>query len=106
MDTTIILVDDETRILHTFARTLRLGGYTVITAESEQEGVALYHQEQPDIVLLDLHMPGMSGLEALQTIREHDPEANVILCTTHGDKDAVIEALRAGASDFLPKPID
>jgi PAS domain S-box-containing protein len=66
----------------------------------------LYHQEQPDIVLLDLRMPGMDGLEVLQAIREDDPEANVILCTAHGDKEAVIEAMRAGASDFLPKPID
>jgi PAS domain S-box-containing protein len=106
VDTKILLVDDEERILQTFARTLRLGGYTVITAASGQEGVALYHQEQPDIVLLDLRMPGMSGLEVLQIIRDHDPEANVILCTAHGDKEAVIEALRAGASDFLPKPID
>jgi PAS domain S-box-containing protein len=106
MDTKILLVDDEERILQTFARTLKLGGYTVITAASGSEGLALYHQEQPDIVLLDLRMPGMSGLEVLQVIREHDPEANVILCTAHGDKEAVIEALRAGASDFLPKPID
>jgi PAS domain S-box-containing protein len=106
VDTKILLVDDETRILQTFARTLRLGGYTVITAASGQEGLALYHQEQPDIVLLDLRMPGMDGLEVLQAIREDDLEANVILCTAHGDKEAVIEALRAGASDFLPKPID
>ena len=106
MEAKILLIDDETRILQTFARTLRLEGYTVITAEDGEQGLALYHQEQPDIVMLDLRMPGMSGLEVLQAIRERDPEANVILFTAHGDKDAVIEALRAGASDFLSKPVD
>jgi PAS domain S-box-containing protein len=106
VDTKILLVDDEARILHTFARTLRMAGYTVITAASGQEGMELYWQEAPDIVMLDLRMPGMDGLAALQAIRQHDPEANVILCTAHGDKDQVIAALRAGASDFLPKPID
>jgi CheY-like chemotaxis protein len=96
MNTKILLVDDEERILQTFARTLRLGGYSVITAEDGEEGLALYRQEQPDVILLDLRMPGMSGLEVLQAIREDDPEANVILCTAHGDKEAVIAALRAG----------
>ena len=106
MNTTILLIDDDERILHTFARTLKLAGYTVFTAENGEEGMALYHQEAPDIILLDLRMPGMNGLEILQAIRAHDPEANVVLATGHGDKDAVIEALRAGASDFLSKPID
>jgi PAS domain S-box-containing protein len=106
VETKILLIDDEVRILHTFARTLRLAGYTVITAAGGQEGLAFYHQEEPDVVLLDLRMPGIGGLEVLQAIRKQDPEANVILCTAHGDKDAVIDALRAGASDFLPKPID
>ena len=106
MTTEILLIDDEVRILQTFSRTLKLAGYTVFTAESGEEGLSLYHREQPDVVLLDLRMPGLDGLTVLQRIRQHDPEANVILCTGHGDKDAVIRALRAGASDFLPKPVD
>jgi PAS domain S-box-containing protein len=106
MDTKILLVDDEPRILRTFARSLRLAGYTVVTAKSGKEGLALYFEERPDITLLDLRMPDVDGLTVLQSIRDHDPEANVILCTGHGDQEAVITALRAGASDFLPKPID
>jgi PAS domain S-box-containing protein len=106
VNTKVLLVDDDARILHTFARTLKLAGYSVVTAECGVEGLALYHRERPDIVLLDLKMPGMDGLAVLQAMREHDPEANVILTTGHGDKDAVIDALRAGASDFLSKPID
>ena len=106
MDTTILLIDDDIRILETFARTLRLADYTVFTAENGSQGLDLYYQKNPDIILLDLRMPGMDGLEVLQAMRAQDPEANVILVTGHGDKDAVIEALRAGASDFLSKPID
>ncbi|MBN1177917.1 MAG: PAS domain S-box protein, partial [Anaerolineae bacterium] len=96
----------DARVLQTFARTLRLAGYVVHTAEGGEDGLALYHYEQPDIVMLDLRMPGLDGLTTLQAIRAHDPEANVILVTGHGEKDDVIAALRAGASDFLPKPID
>ncbi len=106
MKTRILLIDDDKRILETFSRTLKLAGYTVLTAQDGEKGLAVYHQEQPDMIILDLRMPGMDGLTILQAIRQHDPEANVILATGHGDKDAVIEALRAGASDFLAKPID
>jgi PAS domain S-box-containing protein len=106
VDTKILLIDDDTRVLDTFARTLRLAGYTVITAGNGEKGLKLYRQERPDIVLLDLWMPDVDGLAALHAMREQDPEANVILITGHGDKEAVIDALRAGASDFLPKPID
>ena len=106
MDTKILLIDDEARIRQTFARNLKRAGYGVITAEDGPSGLIQYRREQPDIVLLDLRMPGMDGLAVLQAMREQDPEANVILCTAHGEKDAVIDALRAGASDFLPKPVD
>ncbi|MBN1179527.1 MAG: PAS domain S-box protein [Anaerolineae bacterium] len=105
MDTTILLIDDDTRILETFSRVLKLAGYTVFAAENGEQGLALYYQENPDVVLLDVRMPGMGGLEALEIIRAHDPEANVILCTGHTDHDDVLEALRAGATDLLPKPV-
>ncbi len=106
METKILLIDDEARIRRTFARNLRMAGYTVLTAEHGAAGIAQYAEVGPDLVLLDLRMPDMDGLAVLQTIRERDPEANVILISGHGEKDAVIAALRSGASDFLPKPID
>jgi PAS domain S-box-containing protein len=105
MEATILLIDDDMRILETFARTLRLAGYNVLTAGGGDKGLALYHQEAPDVILLDLQMPGTDGLEVLRAIRQDDPEANVILFTGYNDQDAVIAALRAGASDLLSKPI-
>ncbi len=106
METTILLIDDDVRILETFSRALKLAGCAVLTAEDGEKGLAVYRQEQPDLIMLDLRMPGMDGIDVLRAIRQHDPEANVILTTGHGDRDAVIEALRAGASDVLSKPID
>ncbi len=106
MPISILIIDDEPRVLRAFARNLRLGGYTVFTANSGAEGVELYHQEQPEIVITDLRMPEMTGQDVLQAIRAHDPEANVILVSGHGDQDEILEAMRAGASDFLPKPVD
>ena len=106
MPISILIIDDEPRVLRAFARNVRLGGYTVFTADSSAEGLALYHQELPEIVITDLRMPEMTGQDVLQAIRAHDPEANVILTSGHGDQDAILEAMRAGASDFLPKPVD
>ncbi|MFP4394045.1 MAG: PAS domain S-box protein [Anaerolineales bacterium] len=106
MSLKILIVDDDERVLKTFARNLKMAGHTVLTASRGAQALKVYHEEQPDIVTLDMRMPGMDGFSTLQEIRRHDPEAEVILTTGHGDKEMVIEALRAGASDFIPKPID
>ena len=106
MPISILIIDDEPYVLRAFARNICLGGYRVFTADSGAEGLALYHQELPEIVITDLRMPEMTGLDVLQAIRAHDPEANVILVSGHGDQDEILEAMRAGASDFLPKPVD
>ncbi len=106
MPITVLIIDDETRVLRAFARNVRLIGYTVITAEGGRAGLELYHQEQPEVVITDLRMPDMSGLEVLTAIRAHDPEAHVILASGHGNQEAILAAVRAGAADFLPKPVD
>jgi PAS domain S-box-containing protein len=104
--TRVLLIDDEARTRQTLAHTLKLSGYTVIAAENGEAGLALFDAEQPDIVLLDLQMPEMDGLTVLKEMQKRDPEANVILSAGHGDKEAAIAAMRAGASDFLLKPIE
>ena len=106
MPITILIIDDEPRVLQAFSRNVRLAGYRVITAGNGTEGLKLYHQELPEIVMTDLRMPDMSGQQVLEAIRAHDPEANVILVSGHGDDQAILDALRAGTSDFLAKPVD
>ncbi len=103
---TILVVDDDARVCSTFARNLRVAGYRVLTASGGEEGLATYARERPDISVVDLRMPGVDGLSVLRTIREDNPEAEVIITTGHGDKEEVVAALRGGASDFIAKPID
>ncbi len=106
MDTKVLLVDDDKVILHMFSHALEKAGYTIITAENGSAGLELFEEEQPDIVLLDLRLPGIDGLTVLQEMHTRAPEADVIPTTAYGDRDAVLAALRAGATDFLLKPLD
>jgi PAS domain S-box-containing protein len=105
IDRKLLLVDDEEAILRVLSVSLKSDGYEVIAAHSGSEGLALYEQHMPSIVLTDIKMPGMDGLELLKRIKNADPEAEVIVITGHGDMDSAIEALRYGASDFINKPV-
>ncbi len=104
MKQTILVVDDDPRILQTFTRNLRATGYEVLTAPDGDEALQVYRHEQPAIALVDVRMPGLDGFDVLQAIRKLNPDAEVLLITGHGDMEMAIEALRAGASDFIPKP--
>ncbi len=104
--TQILVVDDDARVLDTFSRNLNLAGYPVITASNGQAALETYREAHPDITLVDVRMPYMDGFEVLRAIRERDPEAEVILVTGHGDMEMAIAALREGASDFIPKPVE
>ncbi len=101
----ILLIDDEEVNVSVLSMSLRADGYEVVTAYSGEEGLAVFDRESPDIVLTDIKMPGMDGLEVLRRIKERRPEAEVIIITGHGDIDSAIEALQYGASDFINKPI-
>lgn len=106
MNEKVLIVDDDERILQTFGRHLRLKGHTVLTAANGNEALALFSQEQPEVVFADVRMPPPDGFALLRMIREHQADAEVILITGHGDMELAVNALRAGASDFIPKPID
>ena len=84
---------------------LRSDVYEVVTAYSGEEGLEVFEKSSPDIVLTDLKMPGMNGLEVLKRVKKANPETEVIIITGHGDIDSAIEALQYGASDFINKPI-
>lgn len=103
--TKILLVDDEESIRNMMRMTLELDGYQVSMAEDGPKALAFFEEEKPDVVLLDVKMPGMDGIEVLSRIRATDPDTEVIMITGHGDMDMAVECLRREASNFLTKPI-
>src|SRR5256885_11106692 len=103
----LLLVDDDEDACRLLAEVLERESYEVVRALSVDEAVAKFHREGPfDAVLTDLRMPGASGLDLLQHVREADPEALVLVLTAFGDAAAAGEAIRAGAFDFVSKPYD
>jgi len=102
--TQILLIDDEPDLLRVLARSLKADGHEVTTALSGPDGLSVFEGQRPAIVITDIKMPGMSGIEVLKRIKERAPEAEVVIITGHGDMDTAVEALHFGASDFVTKP--
>ncbi len=103
---TILLVDDEDSIRTVLGISLNDDGYEVITAANGREALNLFHKHLPPIVLTDIKMPGMSGIELLEKIKESHPDTEVIMITGHGDMDLAIKSLKMDATDFITKPIN
>ena len=101
----VLFIDDEEGIRKIFSILLRKEGYQVFTAESGEEGLKIFEQEIPPIVITDIKMPGMDGIEVLRRIKGINLGAEFIIITGHGDMDSAIEALKLDASDFLIKPV-
>jgi DNA-binding NtrC family response regulator len=100
----ILLVDDDAAFRHVMGGELRRLGFDVVAVESGEEALGRIAEVTPDIVLLDLQLPGMSGLDALRAIHDQHPGAEVIMLTGHGSIDTAIESIRAGAFDYVVKP--
>lgn len=101
----ILVIDDEQPTLRMFTLMLSAYGYEILTAENGHEGVEIFRQERPGLVLTDIKMPVMDGIEALKEIKKIDPHAEVIVITGHGDMDLAIQALNLDATDFINKPL-
>jgi len=99
----ILVVDDEPQIRRIMRTTLTGAGYEVEDARSGEEALVKLREFRPDLVLLDINMPGMGGLEACRAIRA-DPNVAIIMLTVHNTEAAKVEALDAGADDFVTKP--
>src|SRR5262249_50102897 len=103
---TILLVDDDLDFQEIVTDRLAALGYRVLAASNGHEGLALLEHEGPQIVLLDIEMPDMNGLEVLQAMRTRAPDVTVVMLTAYGTIERAVEAMRHGAYDFLPKPFE
>ncbi len=100
----ILVVDDESAIRYSITKTLQRVGYQVDSAASGEEAIQLMGQKDYNVVLTDIRMPGISGVELLSRVKEEAPDAIVILLTGYASLDTAVESLRLGAHDYLIKP--
>ncbi|TRO81151.1 sigma-54-dependent transcriptional regulator [Desulfuromonas acetexigens] len=101
---TILLIDDDQSLRRVTEFTLHEAGYRVLTAADGGEGLRLFAQENPALVITDIQMPGLSGYEVLKKIKELSPAALVIVITAYGTVEKAVEAMKLGAYDYLTKP--
>jgi len=102
----ILVVDDEESILKFFHRILKKEEYTVFTADNGKEALEMLNRKRPDLVILDLKMPGMNGIEILREIKKIDKNVEVIMITGYGTMKTARIAMRLGAYDYVTKPFD
>src|SRR5579864_1056006 len=102
----ILIIDDEEAVAWSLRRALERGGFRVSVASSAEEGLELAGREKPDVVILDVRLPGVDGLSALGRLRELTHDAPVIVITAHGNLNTAVRAVEGGAFDYLAKPFD
>ncbi len=102
----LLVVDDEGAIRDTLQRTMEQEGYAVITAASGQEALDEVSKREFDVILLDVMMPGVTGVDALPTLHGRHPDTSIIMVTAVANVNTVIEAMKAGAYDYVIKPFD
>ncbi len=101
----VLIVDDEPDVVANWARVLQRDGYTCVTTTDGERALGLLESERPEIVLTDLKMPGVDGMQVLTRAIDVDPDAVVIVITGHGTVESAVQAMRAGAFDYLLKPL-
>lgn len=106
MNRTILLVDDEPEVLGVLGRFFERRGWQVLSAAEASGAMAQYERDRPDVVVLDVGLPGLSGLHFLDVLQSRDAEATVIVLTGQADVETAVQAMRLGAENFLTKPVD
>jgi DNA-binding NtrC family response regulator len=102
----ILIVDDDPQIRSLLAERLRFHQYRIFTAEDGEGGLNIFRKEGVDLVLLDLMMPKLDGIETLIRMKKEEPEVLVIMLTAFGTIEKAVEAMKKGAYDFIPKPCE
>jgi two-component system chemotaxis response regulator CheY len=101
----VLIVDDLTFIKMVLKDLVEKAGFRVVGEASDgEEALRMFEEKRPDVVLMDITMPKMDGLTALQKILEKDPEAKVIMCSALGQQRLILQAIQLGAKDFIVKP--
>jgi two-component system nitrogen regulation response regulator GlnG len=100
----LLIIDDERNVLYSLEKGLAKPDLTIVTASTGKSGLAAVTDQQPDVVLLDVQLPDLSGLEVLKKLHELDPRLPVIIMTAHGTAETAIEAMKFGAYDYILKP--
>jgi len=103
---TLLVVDDDPRLREQLARAFEKRGYTVFSAGDYEQAVRLAEAEAPELAVIDLRMPGPSGLELIRALKAIDPETQIVMLTGYGSIATTVEALRLGAVHYLQKPAD
>jgi two-component system, chemotaxis family, chemotaxis protein CheY len=103
----ILIVDDAKFMRLTLTGILKKAEHEIVgEAENGREAIDLYRELKPELVTMDITMPEMSGLEAMKEIKQEFPDAKVVMCSAMGQQKMVVEAIEAGAKDFIVKPFD
>ncbi|GEL08445.1 response regulator [Salisediminibacterium halotolerans] len=105
--TKLLITDDAAFMRMTLKNMVTAAGYEVVAeAENGAQAIELYNEHQPDLVTMDITMPEMNGIEALEKIKETDPSAKIVMCSAMGQQNMVVDAIQKGAADFIVKPFD
>jgi len=102
----VLIADDEVEFASTLVARLKLRKFSVTMATSGREALAVIHREPPDVLVLDLKMPDLDGLEVLASLKESCPDLAVIILTGHGSLDAGRQGMELGVYDYVMKPVD
>jgi DNA-binding NtrC family response regulator len=102
----VLLVDDEVEFLETLMKRLRKRNVHITGVKSGQEALSMLEQQPMDVVILDVRMPGMDGIEALREIKKRHPLIEVIMLTGHANVEVAVQGMELGAFDYLMKPMD
>ena len=105
MNETILVVDDEESICQSLKAILSDEGHQVMVADSGEAAIKIVEEEMPRLVLLDIWLPGMDGLQTLKTIKSEHPDVLVIMMSGHGTIETAVKATKLGAFDFIEKPL-